>query len=73
MKRQETKLILLNNDGTISCKERIEEKYWTFCENNLAFYDHSGKKTFEFMNFDLDKKNESVGGLGKSYLKMVGF
>jgi hypothetical protein len=69
----ETKIILLNDDGTISCKDRIEEKYWTFCENNLVFYDHSGKKMFEFINFDVDKKNESSGSLGKSYLKMIGF
>lgn len=70
---QETKIILLNNNGTIFCKDRIEEKYWTFSKNNLNFYDNNGKKMFEFTDFNLDKKNESSGSLGKSYLKMIGF
>ena len=70
---QETKIILLNNNGTIVCKHRIEEQYWTYYENNLSFYDNSGKTMFEFTNFNLDKKNESSSSFGKSYLQMIGF
>ena len=66
-------IILLNNNGTIVCKHRIEEQYWTYYENNLSFYDNSGKTMFEFTNFNLDKKNESSSSFGKSYLQMIGF